>query len=105
MGEEQLSQIAQMRGEIKNIQDSHQEYLTRLFSALEMTQESRKNIAVPGLLDTRKDDEIAELREEIAKLRQNAVAEGNGNDDTIRSEAAKSMKYIVKKNRGHRKSH
>jgi len=102
--EEQYLQISQMREEIRSIQDSHQEYLTKLFAALETTQESRKSTAVPGSLDTRRDDEIVELREEVAKLRQSAATEGNGNGDATRKEAARSMKYIVKKNRGRRKS-
>ena len=98
--EEQCTQILFLREEIKDLQDSHQEYLTTLFSTLEATQEIRMNHAAPGSADRRKDDEIAELRDEIANLR----AEANGKDDATRKEAAKSMKYIVKKNRGTRKS-
>ena len=74
---------------------------------LETTEESRRNIAAPSgdIILRRKNDEIAELRDEVARLSQNAGAEGNGDDDASKKEAIKSMKYIVKKNRKLRKSH
>jgi len=101
--EEQYSQISRLREEIKNTQDSHQDYLSKLMGVLETTQESRRSLMAPSgeMIMRRKDDEISELRDEVARLRQ---AEGNGEDDATKKEAIKSMKYIVKKNREHRKS-
>merc|ERR1712032_1471713 len=68
--EEQLSQISRLREEIKNTQDSHQHYLSKLMGVLETTQESRRNLNVPSgdVILRRKDDEIAELRDEVARL-------------------------------------
>mmetsp|Transcript_7529 Transcript_7529/g.13206 ORF Transcript_7529/g.13206 Transcript_7529/m.13206 type:complete len:420 (+) Transcript_7529:122-1381(+) len=105
--EEQYSQVSQLREEIKNTQDSHQDHLSKLMGVLETTQESRRNLMAPSgeMILRRKDDEISELRDEVARLRQNAGSEGNGDDNASKKEATKSMKYIVKKNREHRKSH
>mmetsp|Transcript_9719 Transcript_9719/g.14710 ORF Transcript_9719/g.14710 Transcript_9719/m.14710 type:complete len:419 (-) Transcript_9719:223-1479(-) len=102
--EEHFSQISRLREEIKNTQDSHQDYLSKLMGVLETTQESRRNLMPPSgeMILRRKDDEIAELREEIARLSQ---SDCNGEDESTKKEATKSMKYIVKKNRENRKAH
>jgi len=102
--EEHFSQISRLREEIKNTQDSHQDYLSKLMGVLETTQESRRNLMPPSgeMILRRKNDEIAELREEVARLSQ---PEGNGEDESTKKEATKSMKYIVKKNRENRKAH
>jgi len=103
--EDHHSQIARLRDEIRNTQDSHQDYLSKLMDVLETTQESRQTISAPStnMIMSKKDEEIADLRDEVARLRRSA-GEGNGDDDTIKKEAVKSMKYIVKKNREQRKS-
>merc|ERR1712032_868538 len=103
--EEQHSQISRLREEIKNTQESHQHYLSKLMGVLETTQESRRNLNVPSgdVIMRRKDDEIAELRDEVAKLTNQA--EDNEEDAANRKEATRAMKYIVKKNREHRKAH
>lgn len=105
--EEQYSQISRLREEIQDTQDSHQDYLSKLMGVLETTQESRRNLMAPSgeMILRRKDDEISELRDEVARLRQDAGFEGNGDDNASKKEATKSMKYIVKKNREQRKSH
>eukprot|EP00578_Thalassiosira_sp_NH16_P027413 CAMPEP_0181092850 /NCGR_PEP_ID=MMETSP1071-20121207/9132_1 /TAXON_ID=35127 /ORGANISM="Thalassiosira sp., Strain NH16" /LENGTH=1679 /DNA_ID=CAMNT_0023175045 /DNA_START=150 /DNA_END=5185 /DNA_ORIENTATION=+ len=104
--EEHHSQISRLREEIKNTQDTHQDYLSKLMGVLETTQESRRTISTPSteMILREKDDEIAELKDEVSRLRPNADAEGNGDADASKKEAIKSMKYIVKKNREHRKS-
>ncbi|KAL7530764.1 hypothetical protein ACHAXR_003660, partial [Thalassiosira sp. AJA248-18] len=104
--EEHYSQISRLREEIKNTQDSHQDYLSKLMDVLETTQESRRSISVPAgeRVLRKKEEEISELRDEVARLRQDAGMEGNGDADASKKEAVKSMKYIVKKNREHRKS-
>lgn len=103
--EEQHSQISRLREEIKNTQDSHQHYLSKLMGVLETTQESRRNLSAPSgdVILSRKDDEIAELRAEVARLTHQAG--GNEEDVANGKEATRAMKYIVKKNREHRKAH
>ena len=104
--EEHYSQIARLRDEIKNTQDSHQVYLTKLMDVLETTQESRKTISTPSnerVLQS-KDAEIAELRDEVARLCKETKESNNEDNETGKKEAIKSMKYIVKKNREQRKS-
>mmetsp|Transcript_24599 Transcript_24599/g.53004 ORF Transcript_24599/g.53004 Transcript_24599/m.53004 type:complete len:1710 (-) Transcript_24599:57-5186(-) len=104
--EEHYSQISRLREEITTTQDSHQHYLSKLMDVLETTQESRRTISTPSddAILRKKNDEIARLRDEVTRLRQNSGAEGNGDVDPSKKEAIKSMKYIVKKNREHRKS-
>lgn len=104
--EEHYSQISRLSEEIKNTQNTHEDYLSKLMDVLETTQTSRRTISAPStdIIMGKKDEEIAELRGEVVRLRQNAGAEGNGDADTSKKEAVKSMKYIVKKNREHRKS-
>ena len=105
--EEHYAQISRLREEIKSTQNTHQDYMSKLMDVLETTNESRKTISAPSadMIMQRKDDEIAELRDEIARLRQSTEGEENGEVATRRKkEAAKSMKYIVKKNREGRKS-
>jgi len=103
--EEHYAQISRLREEIKTTQNSHQDYLSKLMDVLDTTKESRT--AVPGsstdIILRKKDDKIAGLGEEIARLRQMSGAEGNA-DVASKKEAIKSMKYIVKKNRENRKS-
>lgn len=109
--DEHFSQISRLRDEIKNTQNSHDDYLSKLMNVLETTQESRNSmIAAPSrdrILDM-KDAEIADLRDEITRLRQSSggVEDTNGhvNDNADRKEATKAMKYIVKKNREQRKA-
>lgn len=105
--EEHYSQISRLRDEIKNTQNSHQDYLSKLMDVLETTQESRKSMALPSddMILRRRDEEIAELRDEVARLRRSTGSEGNrSNGDVNKKEAIKAMKYIVKKNRENRKS-
>ncbi|KAL9191102.1 hypothetical protein ACHAXT_000808 [Thalassiosira profunda] len=105
--EEHYTQINRLREEIKSTQNTHQDYLSKLMDVLETTNESRKTISAPSadMVMQKKDDEIAELRDEIAKLSQSTGGEENGEVDARRKkEAARSMKYIVKKNREGRKS-
>jgi len=110
--DEHFSQISRLRDEIKNTQNSHDDYLSKLMNVLETTQESRNSmIAAPSsdrILEM-KDDEIADLRDEITRLRQSSgegAEDTNGhiNNDADRKEATKAMKYIVKKNREQRKA-
>jgi len=105
--EEQYSQVSQLREEIKNTQDSHQDHLSKLMGVLETNQESHNDIAAPSgdRILRRKDDKISELRDVVARIRQNAGSEGSVDDGTSKKEAIKLMKHIVKKNRKHRKSH
>lgn len=101
--EQQYSEISHLREEIKHAQDSHEDYMSKLMGVLETTQGSRRNLFPGDRLgsDLRsKDEEIANLKDEIERLRQ-APEE----DMTAKKEASKSMKYIVKKNREQRKSH
>ena len=104
--EEHYSQISRLREEIKTTQGSHQDYLSKLMDVLETTQESRKAIKPPAeeMAMRKKDEEIMELKDEVARLRQNPTAEANGDADESKKEAVKSMKYIVKKNRVTRKA-
>jgi len=96
--EEQYAQMARLREEIKGTQDSHQVYMSKLMDVLESTQESRRSVSDDVLL-RRKDDEIADLRNEVARLRQQQhTASANNKHDL------KSMKLLIKKNREHRKS-
>jgi hypothetical protein len=96
--EEQHAQMAQLREEIKGTQDSHQVYMSKLMDVLESTQESRRIVSDDVLL-RRKDDEIAELRNEVARLHQQQHAASANNKHDL-----KSMKHLIKKNREHRKS-
>jgi len=109
--DEHFSQISRLRDEIKNTQNSHDDYLSKLMNVLETTQESRNSmIAAPSsdrILEM-KDDEIADLKIGITRLRHSS---GGGDEDTNghvndddRKEATKAMKYIVKKNREQRKA-
>merc|ERR1712060_51987 len=94
-----------LREEVAKTQDSHQDYLSKLMGVLDTTQESRKTTSEEMILRT-KDEEISNLKDEIARLRK-AGAEAstaNCNNDSKKKDAVKSMKYIVKKNREVRKS-
>lgn len=104
--EEHYSQISRLRDEIKNTQDSHQDYLSKLMNVLETTQESRRTTSAPSedMLLRRRDEEIADLKDEVTRLRQSGGSESNGNADAKKKDAVKAMKYIVKKNREQRKS-
>ena len=92
--------------QISKTQDTHQDYLSKLMDVLETTEESRRNMKAPSndMVMIKKDEEIAELRDEVTRLRKTAGAESNGDVDGSKKEAIKSMKYIVKKNRENRKS-
>eukprot|EP00581_Thalassiosira_minuscula_P009908 CAMPEP_0183708778 /NCGR_PEP_ID=MMETSP0737-20130205/4981_1 /TAXON_ID=385413 /ORGANISM="Thalassiosira miniscula, Strain CCMP1093" /LENGTH=1321 /DNA_ID=CAMNT_0025936715 /DNA_START=22 /DNA_END=3987 /DNA_ORIENTATION=- len=104
--EEHYSEISRLREEVKGAKNSNQDYRRKLMGVLETTQESRRNVVAPSInmILSKKDDEIDELRDEVARLHQSRGSEGNGDNDEARKEAAKSMKYIVKKNRENRKS-
>ncbi len=101
--EEHFSQISRLRDEIMYTQNSHQDYLSKLMDVLENTQESRESGAAFASSDTilrKKDDEISELKVEVARLRKKSTIGGG----MPNKEAIKSMKYIIKKNREDRKS-
>jgi len=100
--EEQFSQISRLREEIMNTQNSHQDYLSKLMDVLETTQESRRSVLASD--ERKKEGEIAELREEVARLRQRPGAGGANGNDSLKKDTIKSMKYIIKKNREQRKS-
>ena len=100
--EEQHMQMTRLREEIKGTQDSHQVYMSKLMDVLESTQESRRssNAVSDDVLLRQKDDEITELRNEVARLRQQAPNASTGANN---KRDFKSMKHIIKKNREHRK--
>ena len=98
--EEQYAQMSRLREEIKGTQNSHQIYMTKLMDVIESTQESRRSNSVSDdALFRRKDDEIAALQNEVARLRQQQQVTSSNNKHDLRS-----MKHFIKKNREHRKS-
>jgi myosin heavy subunit len=102
--EEHFNQIARLHDEVKSTQNTHEDYLSKLMNVLETTGPSI--VAAPPIDVVReKDIEIAQLKEELARLRVTSTTAGSngGVDDTGKQEAVKAMKYIVKKNREQRK--
>jgi hypothetical protein len=98
--EELYAQMTRLREEIQGSQNSHQMYMAKLMDVIESTQESRRSNSVSDdELFRRKDDEIAELRNEVSRLRQQQQVTGANNKLDL-----KSMKHFIKKNREHRKS-
>ena len=103
--EEHYNQIARLHDEVKSTQNTHEDYLSKLMNVLETTGRPSV-VAVPPIDVVReKDIEIAQLKEELARLRvtSTTVVSNGGVDDNGKQEAVKAMKYIVKKNREQRK--
>jgi myosin heavy subunit len=104
--EEHYNQIARLHDEVKSTQNTHEDYLSKLMNVLETTQRSSVLVAAPlnNNVLREKDEEIAQLKEELSRLRDTSTMNSNGGADTVaKQEAIKAMKYIVKKNREQRK--
>ena len=106
--EEHYNQIARLHDEVKSTQNTHEDYLSKLMNVLETTQRSSVLVAAPpdNNVLRAKDEEIAQLKEELSCLREtpSATELSNGGADTAgKQNAIKAMKYIVKKNREQRK--
>jgi hypothetical protein len=106
--EQHYTQFARLHDEVKSTQNTHEDYLSKLMNVLETTQRSSVLVAAPpdNNVLRAKDEEIAQLKEELSCLREtpSATELSNGGADTAgKQNAIKAMKYIVKKNREQRK--
>jgi len=99
--EENYAEIMRLREEIKRTQDSHQDYLSKLMGVLETTQANRSTSPHEEEMIRKKDSQILELKTELAKLQKSTGT--TPQDNKTRKDTIRSMKYIVKKNREHRK--